>query len=101
MEGVHVSLIVIIAVVPIFGTVGAVLGYRLPIPAGVLVGTLVAVGVAGGGAALLGLPQLSVPPGTYSLLQIMLGMLVGFRMTGKSCGKAPTPCCPPPCSRPS
>ena len=57
------------------------MGYRLPIPAGVLVVTLVAVGIGGGGVALLGLPQPSVPPGTYSLLQILLGMLVGFRMT--------------------
>ena len=70
-----------IAVVLILGGLGAVVGYRLPVPAGVLVGALVAVGVGGGGVALLGFPQLSVPPGTYSLLQILLGMLVGFRMT--------------------
>jgi membrane AbrB-like protein len=70
-----------VAVVLIFGGVGAIVGYRMPVPAGVLVGTLVAVGVGGVGVALLGLPQLSVPPGTYSLLQILLGMLVGFRMT--------------------
>ncbi|MDQ3316889.1 MAG: AbrB family transcriptional regulator [Actinomycetota bacterium] len=70
-----------VAVVLIFGGIGAIVGYRLPVPAGVLVGTLVAVGIGGGGVALLGLPQLSVPPGTYSLLQILLGMLVGFRMT--------------------
>jgi uncharacterized protein len=65
----------------IFGAVGVVVGYRLPVPAGVLVGTLVAVGIGGGGVVLLGLPHLSVPPGTYSLLQILLGMLVGFRMS--------------------
>ena len=70
-----------VAVVLIFGTVGGVVGHRLPVPAGVLVGTLVAVGIGGGGAVLLGLPHLSVPPGTYSLLQILLGMLVGFRMS--------------------
>ncbi len=70
-----------VAVVLIFGGIGAIVGHRLPIPAGVLVGTLVAVGIGGGGVALLGLPQLSFPPGTYSLLQILLGMLVGFRMT--------------------
>lgn len=70
-----------VAVVLIFGTVGGVVGYRLPVPAGVLVGTLVAVGIGGGGAVLLGLPHLSVPHGTYSLLQILLGMLVGFRMS--------------------
>ena len=57
------------------------MGYRLPVPAGLLLGTLVAVGIGGVGVTLLGLPQLSVPPGTYSLLQILLGMLVGFRMT--------------------
>ena len=65
----------------IFGSVGALVGNRLPVPAGVLIGTLVAVGVSGSGVTLLGLPQLSVPPGTYSLLQILLGTLVGFRMT--------------------
>jgi len=70
-----------VAVVLIFGGIGAIVGHRLPVPAGVLVGTLVAVGIGGGGVALLGLPPLSVPPGTYSLLQILLGMLVGFRMT--------------------
>jgi uncharacterized protein len=69
------------AVVLIFGGVGAIVGYRLPMPAGVLIGTLVAVGIGGGGVALLGLPQLSVPPWAYGLLQILLGMLVGFRMT--------------------
>ena len=77
----RISIGLTVAVVLIFGVVGVVVGYRLPVPAGVLVGTLVAVGVGGGGVALLGLPQLSVPPGTYSLLQILLGMLVGFRMT--------------------
>lgn len=52
------------------------------VPAGVLVGTLVGVGVAvGGGTALLGLPPLSVPSWTNGVLQISLGMLVGFRMT--------------------
>jgi uncharacterized protein len=70
-----------VAVVLIFGGIGVIVGYRLPVPAGVLVGTLVTVGIGGGGVALLGLPQLSVPPGTYSLLQILLGMLVGSRMT--------------------
>lgn len=70
-----------VAVVLIFGGVGAIVGYRLPIPAGVLVGTLVAVGIGGGGVTLLGLSQLAMPPGTYASLQILLGMLVGFRMT--------------------
>ena len=77
----RISIALIVAVVLIFGCIGVIVGYRLPVPAGVLVGTLVAVGAGGGGVALLGLPQLSIPPGTYSLLQILLGMLVGFRMT--------------------
>jgi membrane AbrB-like protein len=60
-------------------------GHRLPVPAGVLIGTLVGVGVAaGGGTMLLGLPQLSVPSGINRLLQIMLGTLVGLRMTRAS-----------------
>jgi membrane AbrB-like protein len=58
------------------------LGSRLRLPAGVLVGTLVGVGVAaGGGSSLLGLPQLPVPSWVNGLLQISLGMLVGLRMT--------------------
>lgn len=77
----RIGIALTVAVVLIFGAVGGVVGHRLPVPAGVLVGTLVAVGIGGGGAVLLGLPHLSVPPGTYSLLQILLGMLVGFRMS--------------------
>jgi hypothetical protein len=76
-----ISIALTVAVVLIFGSIGAIVGYRLLIPAGVLVGALIAVSIGGAGAALLGLPQLSVPPGTYSLLQILLGLLVGFRMT--------------------
>lgn len=72
-------------VVLVFGAAGASLGHRLPVPAGVLVGTLTGVGVAaGGGSALLGLPQLSVPLWVNGLLQILLGMMVGFRMTRDS-----------------
>ena len=72
-------------VVLVFGVARAFLGHRLPVPAGVLVGTLVSVGVAaGGGSALLGLPQLSVPSWVNGLLQILLGMMVGFRMTRDS-----------------
>ncbi len=50
-----------------------------------LVGTLAGVGVAAGsGTALLGLPQLSVPSWVNGLLQILLGMMVGFRITRDS-----------------
>ena len=58
------------------------MGHRLRLPAGVLVGTLIGVGVGVGvGSALLGLPQVSPPSWTNGVLQISLGMLVGFRMT--------------------
>ncbi len=71
--------------VVVFGAAGALLGHRLPVPAGVLVGTLVGVGVAaGGGSALLGLPHISVPSWVNGLLQVLLGMMIGFRMTRDS-----------------
>jgi uncharacterized membrane protein AbrB (regulator of aidB expression) len=77
-----ISVAVMVIVALFFGAAGALLGHRLGVPAGVLVGTLVGVGVAvGGGTALLGLSPLSVPSWTNAVLQISLGMLVGFRMT--------------------
>src|SRR5919202_2234561 len=76
-----ISLAVTVVAVLVFGSAGAFLGHRLPVPAGVLLGTLVAVGLAGGGGMLLGLPRFSIPPGTMGLLQILLGMLVGLRMS--------------------
>lgn len=52
-----------------------------------LVGTLVGVGGAvGGGGVLLGLPQPPVPSFVNGALQIMLGMLVGFKMSRDSLG---------------
>lgn len=45
-------------------------------------GALIGVaGAVGGGGALVGLPQVATPPGTNGLLQVSLGMLVGFRMS--------------------
>jgi len=67
-----------------FGAAGTYLGYRLPIPAGVLLGTLVGVGAVSVGGVLLGLPQLPLPPGTRGVLQVMLGMMVGLRMSKES-----------------
>jgi uncharacterized membrane protein AbrB (regulator of aidB expression) len=84
-EETHISLAVAVVVVIASGGAGAFLGHRLPVPAGVLLGTLVGVGVAaGGGSALLVLPQLSVPQVVNRLLQVLLGMMVGFRMTRDS-----------------
>ncbi|MDQ4063728.1 MAG: AbrB family transcriptional regulator [Actinomycetota bacterium] len=83
MEGeARISVAVTVIVALFFGAAGAFLGHRLGVPAGVLVGTLVGVSIAvGGGTALLKLPPLSVPSWTNGVLQISLGMLVGFRMT--------------------
>jgi hypothetical protein len=66
----------------VFGTVGAYLGNRFRVPAGILTWTLVGVaGAVGGGGALLGLPQVPTPPGINELLQVSLRMLVGLRMS--------------------
>jgi len=64
-----------------FGAAGAFLGHRLPIPAGILIGTLVVVGaVSVVGVGFLGLPQLPVPSWIRQLLQIALGVMVGLRI---------------------
>ena len=64
----------------VLGATGAYLGYRLPVPAGVLLGTLVAVGAVSIAGPSLGLPQVPVPPGATPVLQILLGTMVGLRM---------------------
>jgi membrane AbrB-like protein len=63
------------------GLLGALLCRRLRLPAGVLVGT--AAGVAAGQAA-LGFPPLPSVPGGNSLLQLLVGVLVGSRFTRAS-----------------
>ena len=81
----HISLAATFFVVLVFGSTGAFLGKRLPIPAGVLIGALLGAGAASallGG--LLGLPQPSVPSPFKGLLQIMVGMMVGLRMSRDS-----------------
>ena len=64
----------------VFGAAGAYLGHRLPVPAGVLLGTLVAVGAVSVASPYLGLTQVPVPPGATPLLQVLLGAMVGLRM---------------------
>ncbi|MDP8952576.1 MAG: AbrB family transcriptional regulator [Actinomycetota bacterium] len=56
------------------------MGYRLPVPAGVLTGTLLAVGTVSIGVSFLGLPQLPIPSWVRYVLQVLLGMMVGLRM---------------------
>lgn len=70
-----------IVVVVALGGVGAFLGHRLPIPAGVLLGTIVGAAIGSGLSTLIELPQLSVPSLATKALQVLLGMLVGFRMS--------------------
>ena len=60
------------------GSAGALLGYRLRLPAGVLVGTIVGIG---GALALLGFPPVSLPVEVRWLLQVLAGLIVGLRMS--------------------
>lgn len=69
------------AIVPVLGLLGAFLGHRLRIPAGPFVGALVGVGTA---LALLGFPDLSPPPLAGQALQVMVGVIVGLRITRDS-----------------
>ena len=72
---------VFVAIVPVLGLVGAFLGHRLKIPAGPFVGALTGVGIA---LALLGFPDLSPPPLAGQALQVMVGVIVGLRITRDS-----------------
>ena len=69
------------AIVLASAAVGAFLGHKLPIPAAVLLGSMAGAAVGSGLSMLVGLPQLSVPSATTKILQVLLGMLVGFRMS--------------------
>ncbi len=63
------------------GALGAVLGYRIKVPAGGLAGAIAGVGI---GNALLGFPLEEAPPGASQLLQILVGILVGLRVSRSS-----------------
>ena len=78
------GLVITVLGILIFAAVGAYFGHRLPIPAGVLIGTLVTVGAVSLGIELLGLPQLSIPAPFTWVLQILLGMMVGLRTDRES-----------------
>ena len=63
------------------GLAGAYLGYRLRLPAGVLVGTIVGIG---GAVVLLGSPPVSPSQDIKRLLQIPAGLIVGLRISRDS-----------------
>jgi len=65
-------------VVLVLGLLGAYLGHRFRAPAGVFTGALFGVGAA---LALLGFPELSPPPLAGQALQVMVGVIVGLRIT--------------------
>jgi membrane AbrB-like protein len=71
----------VIAVVTIPGLPGGFLGHRLRIPSGAFTGAMVGVGTALG---FLGFPKVSVPPVAGQSLQVMVGGIVGLRITGES-----------------
>ena len=65
-------------VVPALGLIGALVGHRLRFPAGAFMGALFGVGAALG---LFGFPQVSPPPLAGQALQVMVGVIVGLRVT--------------------
>jgi len=71
----------VIAAVMIPGLFGGFLGYRLRAPAGAFTGAMVGVGTALG---FLGFPKVSVPPLAGQSLQVMVGVIVGLRITSES-----------------
>jgi uncharacterized protein len=64
--------------VPVLGLLGAFLGHWLRAPAGAFTGALFGVGTALG---LLGFPEISPPPLAGQALQVMVGVIVGLRIT--------------------
>jgi membrane AbrB-like protein len=63
------------------GSAGAIFGYRLKVPAGVLVGAIAGIS---GGTFILGAPPITVPPEINQALQILIGILVGLRISRDS-----------------
>ena len=68
----------IIAAAPVAVLLGAYLGLRIGIPAGAFTGAMVAVGLM---LAALGFPSVPTPDLLGQALQVMVGVLVGFRIS--------------------
>lgn len=71
----------IIAAAPLAAILGAYLGHRLGTPAGAFTGAMVGVGVL---LAVLGFPAVRTPALLGQSLQVMVGVLVGFRISRES-----------------
>jgi hypothetical protein len=65
-------------VVANLGLLGAFVGHQLRVPAGAFMGALFGVGTALG---LFGFPEVSPPPLAGQALQVMVGVIVGLRVT--------------------
>ena len=68
----------ILALAPVAVVLGACLGLRIGIPAGAFTGAMVAVGVL---LAVFGFPSVPAPDLLGQALQVMVGVLVGFRIS--------------------
>jgi uncharacterized protein len=71
----------VIAIATIPGLLGGIIGHRLRIPAGAFTGAMVGVGTTLG---FLGFPTISLPLFAGQSLQVMVGVIVGLRITGES-----------------
>ena len=71
----------IIAAAPLAGLIGAYLGHRLGIPAGAFTGAMAGVGLL---LAFFGFPSVPTPDLLGQVLQVMVGVLVGFRISRDS-----------------
>ncbi|HJX27417.1 MAG TPA: AbrB family transcriptional regulator [Thermoanaerobaculia bacterium] len=71
----------IIAAAPVAVVLGAYLGLRIGIPAGAFTGAMIAVGIL---LAVLGFPSVPAPDLLGQALQVMVGVLVGFRISRES-----------------
>jgi uncharacterized protein len=71
----------IVAAAPVAVLLGANLGLRIGVPAGAFTGAMVAVGLM---LAVLGFPSVPTPDLLGQALQVMVGVLVGFRISRDS-----------------
>lgn len=69
------------AAAPVTALLGASLGHRLGVPAGAFTGAMVGVGLL---LAVLGFPSIPAPDLLGQALQVMVGVLVGFRISRDS-----------------